>query len=161
MLNHMSDNQWRCYWPDYPVCKALRWWGPFQQNWEVFTVAITTKSMHRNYLEDRIEPIPDLYTDCNHLIAWLCQKWGYNDLVLLRWVWNKPWRTEHAIQTMIFTSWIIFQWKMYWTYVNITIHWYFTVKINSSTVKLIYTSRQMALSAVDKRRTHWQEIYTS
>ena len=27
--------------PDYPICKVLSRWGPFQQNWEVIVVAIT------------------------------------------------------------------------------------------------------------------------
>ena len=24
VLNHMSDNRWRCYWPNYPECNELR-----------------------------------------------------------------------------------------------------------------------------------------
>ena len=79
VLNHLSDNWWRCYWPDYPECNAPRSWGPFQPNWGLITVAITSKSMGKRYLVDKMRRISDFYTDCNQLRAQWCQKYGYND----------------------------------------------------------------------------------
>ena len=52
MLNPMSDSWWRILWPDYPVCKALSWWGQFQQNCRKLHLQLHLYKMYGDYLED-------------------------------------------------------------------------------------------------------------